>query len=496
MVGEAFSVKCKFFPETVYAPAPKRIYCEYTIRKGNTHMGKYFGTDGFRGEANVTLTADHAYRLGRILGGYCRRHDLSRPAGEIPSHRPRILVGKDTRRSSYMLEYALAAGLAASGADAYMLHVTTTPCVAFVTAREDFDCGVMISASHNPFTDNGIKLVNRLGEKIDDATIDVLEGYLDGGEEALPSPATGVAIGRIVDHAAGRNRYVGYLISLAAHSYKGFRVGLDCANGSAWMIGRAVFEALGAKTVVMGDTPDGLNINVNCGSTHVEGLKRLVTEHHLDVGFAFDGDADRCIAVDEEGNEVSGDHILYILGKAMKEQGSLSGNTVVTTVMSNMGLYAALAEGGMDSVQTTVGDRFIYESMVENGYVLGGEQSGHIILRKYATTGDGLLTAIMVMERIAESKLPLSKLAAPVILYPQITRNLPVPDKDAVLNHPSVKEKLADCNTRLGSGGRMLLRKSGTEPVVRVMVEAADKETCEAFAQEMVRVIQNTGLSR
>ena len=495
MVGEAFPVKCKFFPETVYAPAPKRIYCEYTIRKGNTYMGKYFGTDGFRGEANVTLTADHAYRLGRILGGYCRRHDLSRPAGEIPSHRPRILVGKDTRRSSYMLEYALAAGLAASGADAYMLHVTTTPCVAFVTAREDFDCGVMISASHNPFTDNGIKLVNRLGEKIDDATIDVLEGYLDGGEEALPSLATGVAIGRIVDHAAGRNRYVGYLISLAAHSYKGYRVGLDCANGSAWMIGRAVFEALGAKTVVMGDTPDGLNINVDCGSTHVEGLKRLVTEHHLDVGFAFDGDADRCIAVDEEGNEVSGDHILYILGKAMKEQGSLTGNTVVTTVMSNMGLYAALAEGGMDSVQTTVGDRFIYESMVENGYVLGGEQSGHIILRKYATTGDGLLTAIMVMERIAESKLPLSKLAAPVTMYPQITRNLPVPDKDAVLNHPSVKEKLADCNTRLGSGGRMLLRKSGTEPVVRVMVEAAEEETCEAFAEEMVAVIRNTGLS-
>ena len=495
MVGEAFPVKCKFFPETVYAPAPKRIYCEYTIRKGNTHMGKYFGTDGFRGEANVTLTADHAYRLGRILGGYCRRHDLSRPAGEIPPHRPRILVGKDTRRSSYMLEYALAAGLAASGADAYMLHVTTTPCVAFVTAREDFDCGVMISASHNPFTDNGIKLVNRLGEKIDDTTIDVLEGYLDGGEEALPSLATGMAIGRIVDHAAGRNRYVGYLISLAAHSYKGYRVGLDCANGSAWMIGRAVFEALGAKTVVMGDAPDGLNINVNCGSTHIEGLRRLVLDHRLDVGFAFDGDADRLIAVDEKGNEVSGDHVLYLLGKAMKEQGSLTGNTVVTTVMSNMGLYAALADAGIDSVQTTVGDRFIYESMVENGFVIGGEQSGHIILRKYATTGDGLLTAIMVMERMVESKLPLSKLAEPVILYPQITRNLPVPDKDAVLNHPSVKEKLADCNTRLGSGGRMLLRKSGTEPVVRVMVEAADEETCEAYIEEMVAVIQNTGLS-
>ena len=293
-------------------------------------MGKYFGTDGFRGEANVTLTSDHAYRLGRILGGYCRRRDLSRPDGEIPPHRPRIVVGKDTRRSSYMLEYALAAGLAASGADAYMLHVTTTPCVAFVTAREDFDCGVMISASHNPFTDNGIKLVNRLGEKIDDDVIAVLEAYLDG--EELPPPATGAEIGRIVDHAAGRNRYVGHLIALAAHSYKGYRVGLDCANGSAWMIGRAVFEALGAKTVVMGDAPDGLNINVNCGSTHIEGLRRLVLDHRLDVGFAFDGDADRLIAVDEKGNEVSGDHVLYLLGKAMKEQGSLTGNTVVTTV--------------------------------------------------------------------------------------------------------------------------------------------------------------------
>ena len=457
-------------------------------------MGNYFGTDGFRGEANVTLTADHAYRLGRILGRYCREHDLSRPAEEtVPPHRPRIAVGKDTRRSSYMLEYALAAGLAASGAEACMLHVTTTPCVAFVTAKEDFDCGVMISASHNPYTDNGIKLVNRRGEKIDDGAIAVIESYLDG-DEALPL-ATGEEIGRIVDHAAGRNRYVGHLISLAAHSYKDFRVGLDCANGSAWMIGRAVFEALGAKTYVMGAEPDGLNINVDCGSTQIEGLKRLVAEHHLDVGFAFDGDADRCIAVDETGREVNGDHILYILGKAMQEQGGLTSNTVVTTIMSNMGLYAALTEAGMDFVQTTVGDRYVYESMTENGYAIGGEQSGHIILRKYATTGDGLLTAIMVMERIAESKLPLSKLAEPVVMYPQITRNLPVPDKDAVLNHPTIRAKLADCNARLGSGGRMLLRKSGTEPVVRVMVEAADEETCEAFAEEMVAVIQNTGLS-
>ena len=458
-------------------------------------MGKYFGTDGFRGEANVTLTADHAYRLGRFLGWYCKAHDLSLSATEaVKAHRPRILVGKDTRRSSYMFEYAMAAGITASGADAYMLHVTTTPGVSFVTEREDFDCGVMISASHNPFTDNGIKLVNRRGEKIDDDTIAVIEAELEGDGGNIPL-AIGADVGRIIDYAAGRNRYVGHLISLAAHSYKDFRVGLDCANGSAWMMGRAVFEALGAKTYVIGAEPDGLNINVNCGSTHIERLKRLVAEHHLDVGFAFDGDADRCIAVDERGNEVSGDHILYVLGKAMQEQGSLTGNTVVTTVMSNMGLYRALTEAGMDFVQTTVGDRFVYESMVENGYAIGGEQSGHIILRKYATTGDGLLTAIMVMERIAESKLPLSKLAEPVVMYPQITQNLPVSDKDAVLNHPAVQAKLADCNTRLGTDGRMLLRKSGTEPVVRVMVEAADRETCEAFAEEMVGVIREAGQS-
>ena len=458
-------------------------------------MGKYFGTDGFRGEAGVTLTADHAFRLGRILGWYCREHDLCLPSDTaVDPHRPRILVGKDTRRSGYMLEYALTAGAAASGADVYMLHVITTPGVSFITEREGFDCGVMISASHNPFFDNGIKLVNRRGEKIGDDTIAVIEAYLDGEGEDLPL-ATGADVGRVIDYVAGRNRYVGHLISLAAGSYKGLRVGLDCANGSAWTVGRVIFEALGAETVVTGDTPDGLNINVDCGSTHVERLQRLVIEHHLDVGFAFDGDADRCIAVDEAGNEVNGDHILYILGKAMKEQGVLAGNTVVTTVMSNMGLYRALEAAGINHVQTTVGDRFVYENMLENGYVLGGEQSGHIILRKYATTGDGLLTAVQVMERMAESGLPLSKLAEDVVMYPQVTKNIPVPDKEAVLRHPAVKEKLAACNARLGNNGRMLLRPSGTEPVVRVMVEAADAATCEALATEMENLIKREGLA-
>ena len=461
-------------------------------------MGKYFGTDGFRGEANVVLTADHAYRIGRFLGWYCRTHDLGRPTGErVASHKPRLVVGKDTRLSSYMFEYAIVAGLTASGADAYMLHVTTTPSVAYVTANEDFDGGIMISASHNPYTDNGIKLVDRRGEKIDDAAIEVIESYLDGGAAALGlnAPdlplAAGEHIGRVVDHAAGRNRYVGYLISLAAHSYKGFRVGIDAANGASWMIARAVFEALGAKTYVIGADPDGTNINVSCGSTDTARLRRLVKDEGLDLGFAFDGDADRCIAIDETGREINGDHMLYILGRHMKERGVLANNTVVTTVMSNMGLYRALDAAGIGYVQTTVGDRFVYENMTEHGHVLGGEQAGHIILSKYATTGDGILTAIMLMERVVADKLPLSKLADPVVMYPQVTVNVRVPDKDAALTHPAVTAAYEDYTARLGRDGRMVLRKSGTEPVLRVMVEAPDEELCRSMAEEMADVIRS-----
>ena len=462
-------------------------------------MGKYFGTDGFRGEANVTLDSYHAYRIGRFLGWYYR----SSLSGQTePHHKTRVVIGKDTRRSSYMFEYAVVAGLTASGADAYMLHVTTTPSVSFVTARDEFDCGIMISASHNPYTDNGIKLVNHKGEKIDDKTIEIIEAYLDGGTAALGLSekdlplATGADIGKIIDYAAGRNRYVGYLISLAAHSYKDFRVGLDCANGAAWMIAKAVFEALGAKTYVIGDTPDGININEGVGSTHIDHLRRLVVEENLDAGFAFDGDADRCIAVDERGNEVNGDHILYILGKAMKNYGTLANNTVVTTVMSNMGLYQALMQAGIDYVQTTVGDRFIYENMTENGHSLGGEQSGHIILKKYATTGDGILTAIMLMEQIASQKLPLSKLCEPVIMYPQLCESIRVPDKAAVLKNPAVSAKLDQLNSRLGSHGRMLLRKSGTEPVIRVMAEAVTEEECKTLVNEMLSVIKAEHLAQ
>lgn len=459
-------------------------------------MGKYFGTDGFRGEANVTLNSYQAYQIGRFLGWYYSNH-LS--GCTDPNHKTKIVIGKDTRRSSYMFEYAIVAGLTASGADAYMLHVTTTPSVSFVTHREDFDCGVMISASHNPYIDNGIKLVNCNGEKIDDSTIDIIESYLDGGAAALGLDsedlplAVGANIGRIIDYAAGRNRYVGYLISLASHSYKDFRVGLDCANGASWMIAKAVFEALGAKTYVINAEPDGVNINVNAGSTHIDSLKKFVVEQGLDVGFAFDGDADRCIAVDEKGNEVNGDHIMYVLGVALKQQKMLTNNTVVTTIMSNMGLYRALSDAGIDYVQTTVGDRFVYENMVQNGHCIGGEQSGHIILRKYATTGDGILTAIMVMEQIVESKLPLSKLVEPVVMYPQVCKSIRVSDKDAVTGDAVVIEKLEACNKELGDDGRMLLRKSGTEPVIRVMTEAKDIDTCKKMVEEMLELISTRG---
>ena len=462
-------------------------------------MGNYFGTDGFRGEANVTLDATHAFRIGRFLGWY---YASDRSGESDPHHRPRVVIGKDTRRSGYMLEYALAAGVTASGADAYMLHVTTTPSVSFVTAREDFDCGVMISASHNPYTDNGIKLVNRRGEKMDDGTISLIETYLDGGSSALGMDtselpmATGDEIGRIVDHAAGRNRYVGYLISLAAHSYKGFRVGLDCANGASWMIAKAVFDALGAKTYVIGAEPNGVNINVETGSTHIDALRRLVVDEGLDVGFAFDGDADRCIAVDERGEEVNGDHILYVLGQALRAQGALPEDTVVTTVMSNMGLYRALDEAGMHYEQTAVGDRFVYERMAQSGYALGGEQSGHIILRKYATTGDGILTAIMLMEQIVESKLPLSKLAEPVVMFPQVSHSVRVPDKEAAVSHPAVRAAVDALSRRLGDGGRILLRKSGTEPVVRVMVESESEATCRACVDEVVDAMRNAGVTQ
>ena len=449
-------------------------------------MGKYFGTDGFRGEANVDLTVMHAFEIGRYLGWYYGK-----------DKKARVVIGKDTRRSSYMLESALCAGLTASGADAYLLHVTTTPSVSYVARADDFDCGIMISASHNSYEDNGIKLVNRFGEKMDDDTLYLIEAYLDGkidvlmvgGESDLPL-AKKERIGAIIDYVSGRNRYMGYLISIVSHSFRSLRIGLDCANGSSWMIAPAIFEALGATTYVINASPDGQNINHNAGSTHIEGLVKLVREQHLDVGFAFDGDADRCLAVDENGNVVNGDHILYILANQLKRKGILNHDTIVATVMSNGGLTKALREVGINTVKTAVGDRYVYEAMMKDGYLLGGEQSGHIILQKYATTGDGILTALMLMEEILDRKSTLGKLASPVKIFPQSLINIKVPDKDAVMNDEHVKSIVHEIEEELGENGRILLRKSGTENVIRVMVECENEEQCNSCAEKAAAYIR------
>ena len=445
-------------------------------------MGKYFGTDGFRGEANVKLTADHAFRVGRYLGWYYGR-----------DHKAKIVIGKDTRRSSYMFEYALAAGLTASGADAYLLHVTTTPSVSYVVRTEDFDCGIMISASHNPFNDNGIKVLNENGQKISADIEARIEAYLDGEIEELPL-ATGEDIGCTVDFASGRNRYIGYLISIPCRDFKNIRVGLDCSNGSSSAIAKSVFDALRAKTYVINNEPDGTNINTNCGSTHIEVLQRFVVEKGLDVGFAYDGDADRCIAVDHRGNIIDGDKIMYVCGKYLREQGRLNGNTVVTTVMSNMGLYKALEREGISYEQTAVGDKYVAENMLENNYSIGGEQSGHIIFSKYSATGDGILTSLMLMEACVEKKTTLCDLAKEMKVYPQILRNVRVADKVAARENPKVKEAVEAAARALGTDGRILVRESGTEPLIRVMVEAGTEEICAEHVDNVVKVIEAEGL--
>ena len=443
-------------------------------------MGKYFGTDGFRGEANKDLTVDHAFKIGRYLGWYYRR-----------DHRPQIVIGKDTRRSSYMYEAALCAGLTASGADAFLLHVTSTPSVSYITRSDDFDCGIMISASHKPYTDNGIKLINADGEKMEEELLNGIEAYIDSDEQ-LPY-ATGADIGCTIDYAAGRNRYIGYLITLATRSYKGMRVGLDCANGSTWMMAKSVFDALGADTHVIANDPDGLNINVNCGSTHIENLRSFVVANNLDVGFAFDGDADRCLAVDEKGNVVNGDHILYLSAKFLQERGKLGDSKVVTTIMSNMGLYKALDELGIGYEKTPVGDKYVAENMKKNGHLIGGEQSGHIIFSQFATTGDGVLTAIKVMEAMTETKQPLSKLTEGMKMYPQKLKNVIVDDKDGTLADEAVRAEVKKVEAELGTEGRVVLRKSGTEPLLRVMVEAGTQELCEEKVDQIIAAMKTNG---
>ena len=452
-------------------------------------MAKYFGTDGFRGEANISLTADHAYKIGRFLGWHFKeKHE--KEGGRFP---PRIVIGKDTRRSSYMLEYCLAGGLNASGCDCYLLHVTTTPCVAYITKTDEFDCGIMISASHNPFYDNGIKLINSKGEKMGDELIEKLEAYLDGETCKVPF-ALRDKIAKTVDYVSGRNRYMGYLISLGIHSFKGMRIGLDCANGSAWNIARSVFEALGASVYMIGAEPDGININYMTGSTYIDELRDFVRAKRLDAGFAYDGDADRCLAVDENGKLVDGDLILYVCGKYLKEQGRLNGDTIVTTIMSNLGLYKACDKAGLKYEKTAVGDKYVSENMTANNYSLGGEQSGHIIFSKYATTGDGILTSLLIMEVMLEKKQSLAKLTEEVTIYPQLLKNVRVADKKTARENPAVVAAIAQVTEELGDNGRILVRESGTEPVIRVMVEAETNELCAQYVKQVIDVICSEGL--
>ena len=445
-------------------------------------MGKYFGTDGFRGEANKGLNYEHAIKIGRFLGWYY---------GERLGRKAKVVIGKDTRRSSYMFEYALCTGLMASGADAYIMHVTTTPSVSYIARVDDFDCGIMISASHNPYYDNGIKIVNNNGEKMDEETLLEIEAYIDGKTE-VPM-AEREHIGRTVDYVAGRNRYIGYLISMSRYSFKDVKVGLDVANGAAWSIAKGVFDALGAKTYVINDDPDGYNINTECGSTHIEHLQKFVVEKGLNVGFAYDGDADRCLCVDEKGNVITGDHILYIYGLYMKERGKLLKNKVVTTVMSNFGLYKAMDKAGIEYEKTRVGDKYVYENMVQNGYRIGGEQSGHIIFTKYATTGDGILTSLKMMEVVLAKGKPMSELAAPVKFYPQVLKNVRVKSKPDAQNDADVQAAVQKVADELGQEGRILVRESGTEPVIRVMVEAGSDELCEKYVDEVIDVIRAKG---
>ncbi len=445
-------------------------------------MGKYFGTDGFRGEANKNLTFEHAVQIGRFLGWYF---------GENMGKKAKVVIGKDTRRSSYMFEYALCTGLMASGADAYIMHVTTTPSVAYITRIDDFDCGIMISASHNPFYDNGIKLLNSKGEKMEEETLLKVEDYIDG---KLDIPvAQRENIGRTVDYVEGRNRYIGYLISMSKYSFKGVKVGLDVSNGAAWQIAKGVFDALGAKTYVINDAPDGYNINTDCGSTHIEHLQKFVVDNGLDVGFAYDGDADRCLAVDEKGNVVTGDHIIYMYGVYMKERGKLLNNKVVCTIMSNYGLFKALDKVGIDCDKTAVGDKYVYENMVKTGNRIGGEESGHIIFSKYATTGDGILTSLKLMEVMLAKEKPMSELAAPMVMYPQVLKNVKVKSKPDAKNDPDVQAEVEKVTEALGDSGRILLRESGTEPVIRVMVEADSDETCEKYVNQVIDVIRAKG---
>lgn len=446
-------------------------------------MPKYFGTDGFRGEAGVVLTAEHAFKIGRFIGHFYSSSE---------NKKTRIIIGKDTRCSGDMLEAALGAGITSSGADVYLMGITTTPSVSYVTGTENFDCGIMISASHNPYYDNGIKLINGDGEKMQESVIEQVEAYIDGDGKDFEFAKDG-EIGRVVQYGVGVETYEKHLISSAGGGYKGMKIAIDCANGSAYKIGKRVFEAMGAKVLVINDRPDGMNINSDCGSTHIGGLCEFVVKNKCDMGFAFDGDADRCLAVDENGKIVDGDHIMYICGRYMKEKGLLENDTIVTTVMSNFGLYKAFDKSGIKYEKTDVGDKYVYENMKSGGHILGGEQSGHIIFMKHAHTGDGILTALNVTDTVKDTGKKLSELASPVVVYPQVLKNVIVTDKDETLADPCIKNQVMRVSESLGDNGRILLRKSGTEPVLRVMVEAASENMCEKYADEVIEKMAECG---
>lgn len=446
---------------------------------------KYFGTDGFRGEANKSLNVYHAFKIGRFIGDYFSKNK---------NGNGKILIGKDTRRSSYMYEAALSAGVTSSGSNAHLMHVTPTPSVSYITKTEDFDCGIMITASHNPYYDNGIKIINSEGEKMEDSFLEELEKYIDSDIEDIDL-AVDENIGRTVDFIGGRNRYIAYLIQTVTRSFEGIKVGLDCANGASFTIAKPVYDALGADTFVINADPNGFNINKDAGSTHIENLQKFVVENKLDIGFAFDGDADRCIAVDNKGEVIDGDSILYISAKYMKKEGALNSNTVVTTVMSNIGLYKAFDELGIDYVKTAVGDKYVHACMDENGYELGGEQSGHIIYKKFANTGDGILTSLKLMEAMIEEKTDIASLRRDLKIYPQKLVNVKVKDKEETLENKDLQAKIEEVEERLQDSGRVLVRKSGTEPLIRVMVEAETDEIAESSVNEIVEKIKDLGLS-
>ncbi len=445
-------------------------------------MGKYFGTDGVRGVANSELTPELAFKLGRI-GGFI----LTK--GAATADKAKVLIGRDTRVSGHMLEGALVAGLLSVGVEVMRLGVISTPGVAYLTRVISADAGVMISASHNPVADNGIKFFGSDGFKLSDKQEEEIELLLDAEEDNLPRP-TGAGVGSVTDYFEGGQKYIQYLKQTVDEEFDGIHVALDCAHGATSSLAMHVFADLDADLSTMGSSPNGLNINEGVGSTHPEGLAKFVLEKGAHLGLAFDGDGDRLIAVDEKGNIVDGDQIMYICAKHLNTEGRLNNSTVVSTVMSNMGFYKALEAHNMTSVKAAVGDRYVVEEMKKNGYNLGGEQSGHIIFLDYNTTGDGLLSGLQLVNIMKVTGKKLSELAAEMTIYPQKLVNIRVTDKHAVTQNEQVAQVIGEVEAEMSGNGRVLVRPSGTEPLVRVMVEATTQEACESYVNRIADVVK------